>query len=123
MAIKKNAPVQKLDPAVEAAMGDDSQTSERRQKAIYQTPGERRKGEKDRKRNRAMFDLPPTLETVLDELAEELGTPRSQVAVYLMIVGLQHARMEDLRAARAFSRSMRYEYRLDCPAVPRKIKD
>lgn len=122
MAIKRNAPVQQLgDAAVDAAMEEDGRVQARRERAIYQTAGERRRAEKDRKRNRAMFDLPPALEATIDELAEWLGTPKSQVAVYLMLAGLERVSREDLRAARRPSRSMRYEYVLELPDLAGKL--
>lgn len=121
MAIKRDAPIQTLDAAVEVAAGDDFK--ERRARAIYQTPGERRKADKDAKRNRKHIDLPEALEKLIDELAEALGTSNSSVMVYLLTVGARQVTMEELYAARRFTRSMRYEYALEPPEIPRKVKE
>lgn len=95
----------------------------RRERAFYQTPGERSKAKKDSQRNRKHIDMSETLEGLIDSLAAELDTSNSSVAVYLMIAGARHVTMTELNAAKRVTRSMRYEYRLEPPEIPRKIKD
>jgi DNA-binding transcriptional ArsR family regulator len=136
MAIKKGKRLE-LDGAVEAAVTptpyplperERGKTSdpvfgalERVKRARNQTPGQRRKAEKDAKRNRAMFDLPEELETALDEIATRLSVPRSQVASWLMLRGLEHTQIEELVDCRRPSRSMRYEFNLeDYPRLAEK---
>lgn len=143
MAIKKGMKRMELDGAVEAAMTLGALTPalsqklgeggrgdpvfgalERVKRARNQTPGQRRKAEKDAKRNRAMFDLPEELETALDEIAERLSVPRSQVASWLMLRGLEHTQIEELVDCREVSRSMRYEFNLaDFPGLAEKWKN
>jgi hypothetical protein len=122
MAIKRDAPVQTLDAAVGAAIGDEDDLRTRRAKSQGMTRGERKKAEADRKRNRAMFDLPEALERVLDEVAKEVGCPRSQVAAYLMVRGLEQVTLRELKTARGITRSMRYEWVLQLPDIPRGLK-
>ncbi len=132
MAIKKGK-LQELDAAVGSALTPDPSPIngrggidpvfgglERVRRARNMTPGQRRKAEKDARRNRVMIDLPKELEAVLDRIAAELSVPRSQVASYLMLLGLWAAEIDELREAREPSRSMRYEYIL---AVYPKIPD
>ncbi len=143
MAIKKGKRLE-LDGAVEAAVtpftphpspqpsprgGERGRNDpvfgalERVKRARNQTPGQRRKAEKDAKRNRAMFDLPEELETALDAIAERLSVPRSQVASWLMLRGLEHTQIEELVDCRRPSRSMRYEFNLESyPEVPENWK-
>ena len=137
MAIKKGTKRLELDGAVEAALtpipspmngrgGSDPVFGalERVKRARNQTPGQRRKAEKDAKRNRAMFDLPEELETALDEIAERLSVPRSQVASWLMLRGLEHTQIEELVDCREASRSMRYEFNLaEFPVLAKKWKN
>lgn len=85
---------------------------DRVRRARNQTPGQRKKADKDAKRNRVMVDLPEELEEALDRIAERLSVPRSQVATWLMLRGLEHARIEELVDAREPSRSMRFEFNL-----------
>lgn len=124
MAIKRNVPVQDFDQAVAAVMdgADDPVYAEKRSRARGMTASQRRKAAKDKARNRMMIDLPVALERMVDSLAAELGVPVSQVANYLMIRGLQCARLGELAAAKRVTRSMRYEYTLELPDVPGKLE-
>lgn len=89
------------------------------------TPAQRRKAENDAARNRVMFDISPELEDAIDQLAEQLSAPKSQIASYLMLIGLQglvDGTAKPIEAARQISRSMRYEHVLELPDVPRKFR-
>jgi len=134
MAIKKGEKRLELDGAVEAAISDltprppsrDGKGEidpvfgalERVKRARNMTPGQRRKAEKDARRNRVMLDLPVELEEVLNQLADRLSVPKSQVAAWLMLRGLEHTGINEMVDAREASRSMRYEFNLvDFPAL------
>lgn len=124
MAIKKDAPVQKLDAAVAAVLdgGQDDDLRQRRERAQDMTPGERRKADKDRKRNRATYDLPEELERIIEQTAARLSVPKSEVATWLMIRGVENTSLDELIDSRNPSRSMRYEYVLEIPEVPRGLR-
>lgn len=138
MAIKKGKRLE-LDGAVEAAVSPSPYplpsrerekgdpvfgALERVKRARNMTPGQRRKAEKDLKRNRVMLDLPVELEEVLDQLADRLSVPKSQAAAWLMLRGLEHAKIEEMVDAREPSRSMRYEFNLvEFPALAEKWKN
>lgn len=126
MAIKKDAPVQKLDAAVEAALDPlYDELAEARKRARNMTPAQRKKLQKDAQRNRAMFDLPDYLMRIIDQIAEENSCPKSQVAAYLMVAGL-HAMDNNIITGpgwnRKISKSMRYDYTLVLPQVPDRWK-
>lgn len=93
MAVKKNMPVQPLDPAVEAAMGDELDpiygSLARRQQARTMTPGKRKKRERDRARTKITFDWPAWLIEQVTELAHEHGVPANQLAAVLVQRGLR----------------------------------
>lgn len=127
MAIKKGN-IQDLDAAVEAVTDSERDPIfgglEKTRRARNLTPGKRKKAEQDAARNRVMIDISPELEQVLDRVAERLSVPRSQVASYLMLMGLWAADMEEMRAACEASRSMRYEYNLArMPQIPEGWKN
>lgn len=118
MAILKNAPVQRLDGAVEAAMHDPVLDGlERLRKAKRLTPGQRRKAERDAARAKVTYDWPEALRERLGKIARQLGAPENQVAAVLMMAGLEaYARGEvDLEGRKVISRSPRFEWflRLD----------
>lgn len=148
MAIKKNEKRLELDGAVEAVLTGQALTPgtltpalsrnagegekrdpvfgalDRVRRARNMTPGQRRKAEKDLKRNRVMLDLPVELEEVLDQLADRLSVPKSQAAAWLMLRGLEHAKIEEMVDAREPSRSMRYEFNLvEFPALAETWKN
>jgi hypothetical protein len=126
MAIKKNAPVQSLDMAVEAAIGGkdpiyDNMAS-RRQRARNQTPGQRRKAKKDSKRNKVTYDLPEELSDLINGIGKHFSIPVSQVAALLMLQGLSAMAKGQLNL-RSFelrpSRSPRYDWVLEeMPETP-----
>lgn len=133
MAIKKGK-IQELDAAVDSALTPDPSPMngrgerdpifgglERVRRARNLTPGQRRKAARDAERNRVMIDLPEELEAALDRIASQLSVPRSQVASYLMLLGLWAAELDEMQAAREPSRSMRYEFNMGTfPKIPDK---
>lgn len=124
MAVKGKIPQTLGDPAVQAIMGGVYGKIKRVNNAKGQTRGERRKAEKDEARNRTMIDLSVELDAVLDWLSQANGTSRSQVASYLMIEGLKAMEGQLLQSTdlpSTPSRSARFEWNLELPALPVKI--
>jgi hypothetical protein len=119
MAIKRNAPVQALDGAVEAAMGDDPVLGglDRLRRAKRLTPSARRKAERDSKRTKVTYDWPADLQEQLSHIANQLGVPENQAAAVLMMHALRayQAGEVDLAGRKIPSRSPRFEWflRLD----------
>jgi hypothetical protein len=105
-----------IDPAVRSALGSDGIYG-RLARERKMTASQRKKAAADRQRNRIMIDLPEEMQAVLDRMAEAEGLPRSQVMCWLVALGLQHFERGALIDARVASRSMRWEFTLDVPAV------
>jgi len=128
MAIRRDAPVRKLEADVEAALGREDPiygNQERRKRARNMTKAERRRAEKQAARNRVMLDLPVEVEEVLEMWAEEHSCPKSQVAAYLILAGaraVQRGDVKALRDVRRLSRSMRYEFVLSLPGLDERTQ-
>jgi hypothetical protein len=114
MAIKKNAPIQRLDAAVEAAAGDDPVLGglARLHRAKRMTPGQRKKVERDAKRTKVTYDWPGALAVRLSEIAEGLGVPENQAAAILMMYALKAYDEGKINLAerKVPSRSPRFEW-------------
>ena len=135
MAVKGKTPQPlSIDPAVEAAIGRSPEAVNdpvygrlnKVGRARNMTQAQRRKAESDAARNRAMFDLPAELEDAIERLAKQHSVPKSQVASYLMLIGLQAvvdgSASPSIEEIRQLSRSMRYEHNLELPEVPRAFR-
>ena len=128
------APVQAedLDPAVTVHMGSTAATDpgrrdeyDRAARARNMTPGQRRKAALDRERNRANLDIPAEIELVLQMLAADEMTSTSQMAVYMIALGLaEYQRVNgNLSWAKVPARSLRFEYNLTLPEIPAELKE
>jgi len=126
MAIRRSAPVQELDAAVEAAVSGSVDPIygdlERRKRARGRSPGQRRKAERDRARNKVTYDLMPELSAVVDEIAKARSIPVSQVAHVLLVYGLKAMKRGELnfdQFSLRVSRSPRYDWTIeDLPEPP-----
>lgn len=128
MAIKRDAGERQrlgfeVDPAVDAAMAaaDDPSVlaQRRRQKLRQMTPGQRRKAERDLKRCKVTYDLPPELAEQVEAMARETyQVPASHLAALLMMAGIEAVKEGrlDVVARRVISRVPRFEYFLDLTA-------
>lgn len=122
MSVNKNRPFPvdytDLDPAVTTAMGDP--VFDRIKRARNRTPTQRRKAEKDSQRNRVMFDLPVDLDAVIGMLAEAEKTSQSQMASYVLILGLEQLASTGCNFGwvKQPTRSMRFEYSINLPPIP-----
>ena len=78
-----------LDPAVEAAMTGDPDdpiygSLDRRRRARNMTDYQRRRAERDARRVKGTYDLPPSIKVAVDALAKHLEAPPSHVAALLL---------------------------------------
>lgn len=106
------------DPVVSDLLAEQ----ERKQAERALTPGKRAKRAADRARVRMYLDVSPEIKRELEELGAELGVPVSSVAALLLARGLAGVDVEELRALRVPSRSMRYEYLIPLEAKKGKKK-
>lgn len=124
MSIKREAPVQRLDPAVEAVTEGDPIYGgfSARRRARNMTPGQRRKRERDRQRCKATYDMAEELRGTIDQVAKHFSIPASQVAAVLLVAGLEQLKAGKVDLAgmeRKPSRSPRYDWVLvDLPETP-----
>jgi hypothetical protein len=126
MAMKKNdfgmIDLRGIDPAVAEVVGD----GRRRRKLRGMGKGQRRKVEKDAQRSRAMFDIPLELLDALDKIAQDLRTPRSQVANMLILLAMKGMEDGTLPLPESWekrvSESMRFEFTLALPEIPEFFK-
>lgn len=91
-----------INPDVAEVIGAGRRRIERRS----QTPAQRRAAD----RSKVTVDIPPDVKDELDRIADQLSVPLSQVYQWLLLRGLEHTSLDELREARKPSRSMRYEY-------------
>lgn len=115
MAINKNLPVQKLDPAVEAAVGDDPIFGGINRNRIRYTNGQKKKSKRDQARCKVTYDWPPALVQRVNDIAAEHGVPVNQVAAVLAREGLKALDRGkiDLRALKMPSRVPRFAFFLN----------
>ncbi len=119
MAVRENKPRLDnplggtTDPAVNAAMGRDPVYGAMA-RLRSMTPAQRKKAEREKKRNKATFDMPAWLTDSLDILAERYGCPRNEVLAMLAEYGLRAYLNGELdpREIRDVTRSLRFEYKL-----------
>ncbi len=69
-----------------------------------------RKQLRDAARTKVTIDLPDDLRRNLDQIADRLSVPLSQVYRWLLLRGLEVTSIDELEAYRISSRSMRYEF-------------
>jgi hypothetical protein len=132
MAVKKRreVPVQPLvplrDEAVEAALGSNGQDplygkmASKAARLRSMTPGQRRKARYDAQRNKATYDLPEELTSLIDALAEAENTSKSHMAGFILALGL-HRLIEqplDFSEFKELSPTPRYDFKLHLPNIP-----
>jgi hypothetical protein len=124
MAFKKDVKPRELDPAVRAIMSEDrTETDRKRDKMLDQTPAERRKAERDKKRVRRMIDPHPDLLRLARETAIELKVTENQVINYWAHIGANAATINQMSDnLESNNRSMRYPHKLRLPDLPERIK-
>lgn len=105
-----------LDPAVNSLLGG----AQRRAAARVQTPRQRKQAAKDKKRNRRMIDINPSIERELENTAAALGVPFSNLVNYLL-AGLLPVDVEKIKKDRVLTRSMRFEYILEISATTKGL--
>lgn len=128
MAVKKGQIPQRLsiDPAVEAHMSQQADDPvygqiNRVRRARNMTPGQRRKAERDKARNKVTRDQRPELQAVLERIAAKESIPISQAEEVLIIAGLEAMLRGELdfhKIPHRPSRSPRYDFVLVLPDVP-----
>lgn len=111
MAVKRSAPVQRIDPAVEAVVGDDPIYG-RLARARRMTRGQRKKAERDRGRSKVTYDLPADLIQQIEEMAEKEGIPNSQMAMALIRVGEVQFKRGNVVFGKEPSKSPRFDWNL-----------
>jgi hypothetical protein len=122
MTVKRDAPKQKLDGAVEAAISENDPVfggMERRRRARNRTAGEAKKAQRDQKRIRATYDLPRELIDAVVAGAERELIPDSQFAAAMMIEGLKAYAAGQLDLQKVGSRSPLYDFVLVLPGIPK----
>ena len=122
MPIKKNAPDQKLDPIVQAHREDERQRelNERVSKAQKRTPGQAKKAQYDKDRNKLTVDLPEEYTEAIRRIASFFDVPVSKVAGIIIAIGVgEFAKGKiDIASIRYASRIMGILYDFDLPDLP-----
>ncbi len=129
MTVKKDnerqaIPIDPIDPAVENALGSPSGFYSQLARIKKMTPTQRKKAERDRQRNRITIDLSKDIEDILDMFSESESVPKSQLTVFLILLGLQSLEEKgsgSISWAKQPSRGLRYLYELPLPDLPPKL--
>ena len=100
-----------LDPYVEQAIAG----GRRREAQRSMSPSQRKRAKYDQARNRRMIDIEPELEQYLVDIAAQLSVPVSQLIGFVLRRGLYHVDLDELKACRLVTKSLRYEYDLIYP--------
>jgi hypothetical protein len=113
------------DPSI-AALVDQLQKSQarRRKQPARATPEEKRAAERQRqaRRNRVMYDLPPEVVAQIKALAREHQVPESQIAALLLWAALEKG-LVDFDDYKVYSQSPRYKYNLRIPSAKAKKRE
>jgi hypothetical protein len=116
------ADISKPDEAVSQQLVPDNinAVGSRLEKALNQTPGEKRKAKKDKGRNTAFLDLPPELTSLIDELSKQEEVSKSQMYCFLTIQGLKSILQEGIRFGdhKTMQRSYLFPYTFEMPELP-----
>ena len=130
MAVKKkrDAPLQALgntrDEAVDAALGSQDplygKMASKAARFRSMTPGQRRKAKYDAQRNKATYDLPEELTSLIDSLAEVERTSKSHMVGFILCLGLHRLKEQplDFGEFKELSPTPRYDYKLHMPEPP-----
>ncbi|MGB9592340.1 MAG: hypothetical protein ACPL1K_07470 [Candidatus Kryptoniota bacterium] len=121
---RQSVPIEPIDPAVESALGEPDFYSKLK-RARKMTPSQKKKAERERKRNRVILDLPKNVEDILSMLSDEEVVSKSQIATYLIILGLQNLEEKGegaLSWVKHTSAGLRYVYDLTLPEIPKKFE-
>lgn len=111
MSVKRGAPVQQLDPAVEATLADPIYGSVNRKKA-RRTEGQKNKAVRDKVRAKVTYDWPEELADRITAIARDEKVPANQLAALLVMAGLEmlDAGKIDIRSRKYPARSPRFEF-------------
>lgn len=130
MAVKKkrDAPLQALgsvrDEAVEAAIGNQDplygKMASKAARFRNMTPSQRRKAKMDSRRHKATYDLPEELTEMIDSLANVESTSKSQMAGFILCLGLHRLAEQplDFQEYKELSPTPRHDYKLHIPVLP-----
>lgn len=75
--------------AVDPAVADLLNEAERRERIRRKPKDEQKKARRDAERNRVTYDMPPSLEAAISELAEREGLSKSATATLLLAEGVR----------------------------------
>ena len=114
-----------IDPAVEAALGPSQANQpatvyDHIAKLRKMTPAQRKKAQRDAARNRVGVDLPASVSSIVDVLADTFDVPKSQALAFFFMYGAQQLLQGQINMNWAItgSRSPRSLHQLKLPEQP-----
>ncbi len=127
MAVKKGIPP-KVDFPIEdgetsaysAIRAANTELYPEMEKGKNLTKAQIKKRKLDKQRNKKTYDLSDELILILEMYAEEIGTTKSQVLEYLADSALANI-TEEFEPNKRQSKSMRFDYMLNAPEIPKRL--